>query len=97
MNKDNNTKNSTQYSVLTCKRKKILKRMNICICKTESLCCTPETNKIQLYSNKSKIFLKGYCCSVTKSCPALCDPMDCSSPGFPILHYLPEFVQTLVR
>ena len=31
------------------------------------------------------------CCSVTKSCPALCDPMDCSTPGFPVLHYLPEF------
>ena len=32
--------------------------MNICICKTESLCCIPETNKNQLYSNKVKIFLK---------------------------------------
>ena len=25
---------------------------------------------------------------VTKSCPALCDPMDCSTPSFPVLHYL---------
>ena len=24
----------------------------------------------------------------------LCDPMDCSTPGFPVLHYLSEFVQT---
>ena len=24
-----------------------------------------------------------YSCSVTKSCPTLCDPMDCSTPGFP--------------
>ena len=24
-----------------------------------------------------------YCCSVPKSCPTLCDPMDCSSPDFP--------------
>ena len=31
------------------------------------------------------------CCSVTKLCPALCDPVDCSTPGSPILHYLPEF------
>ena len=30
------------------------------------------------------------CCSVTKLCPALCNPMDCSIPGFPVLHYLPE-------
>ena len=31
------------------------------------------------------------CCSVTKSCLKLCDPMDCSSPGFPVLRYLLEF------
>ena len=24
-------------------------------------------------------------------CPTFCDPMDCSTPGFPVLHYLPEF------
>ena len=29
-----------------------------------------------------------------KSCPALCDPMDCSTPDFLVLHYLPEFAQT---
>ena len=27
-------------------------------------------------------------------CVLLCDPMDCSTPGFPVLHYLPEFAQT---
>ena len=37
------------------------------------------------------------CCSVAKSCPTLCDPMDCSTPGFPIFHYLPEFAQTHVH
>ena len=36
------------------------------------------------------------CCSVTKSCLILCDPMDCSTPGFPVLHHLPEFAQTHV-
>ena len=30
-------------------------------------------------------------CSVTKSRPALCDLMDCSMPGFPVLHHLLEF------
>ena len=34
------------------------------------------------------------CCSVMKSCPTLFYPMDCSMPGFPVLHYLPEFAQT---
>ena len=38
------------------------------------------------------------CCrSVAKSCPTLCDPMNCSTPGLPILHYLPEFAQNYVH
>ena len=38
------------------------------------------------------------CCgSVAKSCPTLCNPMNCSMPGFPVLHYLPEFAQTHVH
>ena len=31
---------------------------------------------------------------VTQSCPTLCDPMDCSMPGFPAHHQLLEFTQT---
>ena len=27
------------------------------------------------------------CCSVIKLCSTLCDPMDCSIPGFPVLHH----------
>ena len=27
------------------------------------------------------------CCSVTKSCPTLCNPMDCSTPGLPLLSF----------
>ena len=37
------------------------------------------------------------CCSADLSCPTLCDPMDGSTPGFPILHYLLEFAQTHVH
>ena len=37
------------------------------------------------------------CCSVAHSCPTLCNPMDCSMPGFPVIHYLPEFAQTHVH
>ena len=36
-------------------------------------------------------------CSVAKSCPGLFNPVTCSTPGFPVLHYLPEFVQTHVH
>ena len=34
--------------------------------------------------------------SVAQSCPTLCDPMDCSTPGLPVHHQLPEFTQTHV-
>ena len=37
------------------------------------------------------------CCSVTKLCPTLCNSMDWNTPGFPVLHYLPEFAQTHVH
>ena len=37
------------------------------------------------------------CCSVAKSCPTLCDPINGSMPGFSVLHYLPEFTQTHVH
>ena len=37
------------------------------------------------------------CYSVTKSCPALWNLMDCSMPSFPVLHYLSEFAQTHVH
>ena len=32
--------------------------------------------------------------SVTQFCPTLSDPMDCSMPGFPVQHQLPELTQT---
>ena len=43
-----------------------------------------------------------FCCKlalspVTQSCPTLCDPMDCSTPGFPVHHQLPELTQTHVH
>ena len=31
--------------------------------------------------------------SVPQSCPTLCDPMDCSTPGFPVHHQLPELLK----
>ena len=37
------------------------------------------------------------CCSVAKSCPTLCNPMDCSMPGFSVLYYLLEFAQIHVH
>ena len=35
--------------------------------------------------------------SVIQSCPTLCDPMNCSTPGLPVHHQLPEFTQTHIH
>ena len=38
-----------------------------------------------------------YCCSVTQLCPTLCDPKDCSTSSFPVLHYLLRLAQSHVH
>ena len=45
---------------------------------------------------KLAVFYLLYCLctrSVAQSCLTICDPMNCSTPGFPVLHHLPEFTQ----
>ena len=42
-------------------------------------------------------FVRNQFSSVTQSCPTLCDLMDCSTPGFPVHHQLPELTQTHVH
>ena len=37
------------------------------------------------------------CCSAAQSWLTLCDPVDCSTPGSPVLHYLLQFAQTPVH
>ena len=37
------------------------------------------------------------CCSFAQSCPTLCNPMNCSTPGSPVLHHLPELAHTPVH
>ena len=37
------------------------------------------------------------CCSDAQLCPTLCDPMDWSMPGFPVLHHLPELAEAHVH
>ena len=46
------------------------------------------------------LLIQGPCCccsSITKLYLTLCDPMDCSTPGLPVHHQLPEFTQTRVH
>ena len=44
-----------------------------------------------------RLFVLCCCCSVAKSCPTLWEHMNCSMPGFPVLHYLPKLAQTHVH
>ena len=41
--------------------------------------------------------MKWCCCLVSQLCPTLCNLMDCSMSGFPVLHCLPELAQTHVH
>ena len=51
----------------------------------------PYIAKIYLYTSSLQFS------SVTQSCLTLCDPMNRSTPGFPVHHQLPEFTQTHVH
>ena len=42
-------------------------------------------------------FFSSCCCSVTKLCLILRQPVDCSTPGFPVPHHLSEFAQIHVH
>jgi len=55
---------------------------------------------MQLANGNFKGLWAGLCgldlsyCSVAKFCPTLYNPLNCSTPGFPVFHYLLEFAQT---
>ena len=75
--------NSTPRCV--CKR-------NVCVCPCKALHKTFIIVKSWLLSRTMNC-----CCSVAQSCPTLCDPVDCSTPGSSVLHYLLGFAQTHVH
>ena len=57
-----------------------------------------ESRKQIIYVDWSFYFLfKVQFSSVAQLCLILCDPMDCSMPGLPVHHQLPEFTQTHVH
>ena len=53
-------------------------------------------SSIWLKSCKEAVFFTTFI-SVAQSCSALCSPMDCSTPGLPVHHQLPELAQTHVH
>ena len=54
---------------------------------------------IHTLKKKKKMSIKTFSqfSSVAQSCQTLCDPKDCSTPGFPVHHQLPELTQTHVH
>ena len=50
---------------------------------------------VELLSHKVRLLQVGSVQS--QSCPTLCDAMNCSTPGLPVHHQLPEFIQTHVH
>ena len=56
-------------------------------------CCVGWTIKV---GPNALLWVSDICsCSVTKSCLILCDPMDYSTPGFPVLHSLQELAKLM--
>ena len=49
-----------------------------------------------MFSNNVLVYIC-CCCSVAQSRPPLCNPMDCSTPDFPVHHHLPEPTQTHIH
>ena len=72
-------------------------RTDLIIIKSYFHTCATEYKNVGYRMQRCPVHSICYCCSVTKSFLTLCDPMDCSTPGFPVLHPLPEFTQTHVH
>jgi len=66
-------------------------------CSLQDLSSRPEAEP-RLQQWKQWVLTSGFCYRlVTQSYPILCDPMDRSTPGFPVLQHLLEFAQTHVH
>ena len=89
---------SINYPLFTCTVKKdtenyLLWRINSAVCyDLDIVFLTAEKNEVQ---NCNVLFMR--LSSVALSCLTLCDPVDCSMPGFPVHHQLPELAQTHVH
>ena len=63
-----------------------------------SASCEPsEERKALIYSAPHASHNYCCCCLVAQGCLTLCDPVDCSMPGLPVPHHLPEFAQVHVH
>ena len=56
-----------------------------------------QNTSLKIFSLSPRDILCVQFSSVAQLCPTLCNPMDCSTPGLPVQHQLPEFTQTHVH
>ena len=77
------------------------KEMKPTVCKRkETIKISEEISKMKTKIKNPKLellFSSVQFSSVIQSCPNLCNPMNCSTPGLPVHHQLPEFTQTHVH
>ena len=78
--------------------------MFLCHTVLSCICQIPFLGGVRPYRKGSTVVpedpasvVKDILSSVAQSCLNLCDPMDCSTPGFPVHHQLPEPTQTQVQ
>ena len=66
-----------------------------CVCVCVCVCVFTLLYSQNWHSSVKQLLL--FSQSVSWSCPTLYNPMDCTMPGFPVLHHLPELSQTHVH
>ena len=77
------------------KRMKILKEKSLDIIDVWDPSCLWTSNYEKYYISLSCLIWVRFS-SIAQSCPTLCNPTDCSTPGLPVHHQLLEFTQTHV-
>ena len=63
----------------------------------ETVMCLTASARAHTHTHLCKTPLTFGCCSVAQSCLTLCDPVNSSTSGLPVLQYLLEFAQTHVH
>ena len=76
-----------------------LKRLSSSSSSAELHVVTKSRTRLSHWTELNWRHIRSYCshCSVTKSCLTPCDSMDCSTMGFPVLHYLSKHTQIHVH
>ena len=78
--------------------------MHLCVCMSTAVWVLHVCGSVHVYKPVCVCVCMCACvcmhvkvhCSITKSYLTFCDPMDCSTTGLPVPHYIPEFIQVHV-